>query len=161
MILVGFMGSGKTTIGKNIAEELNKAFVDLDGFIVNEYQMSIPEIFNEYGENGFREREFEALNKVIKSDAIISTGGGIVTYQKSYNLLMNTESNIIYLDTPFEVAYNRIKNDRNRPLTNFNKSDLDDIYKKRRPLYEELTDYTINGCDSVNEIIHNILMHKK
>lgn len=161
MILIGFMGSGKTTVGIEIAKILDKPFIDLDQQIVLENRMTIPDIFNTFGEVGFREREYKALKNVIEEDAIISTGGGIITYPDSYDLLKNISKDIFYLEVPFEISFNRIKNDDNRPLTKSKKSDLKKIYSSRIPLYKELSDYYINGSESINEIIHNILKHKK
>lgn len=161
MILIGFMGSGKTTVGIELAKILDKPFIDLDQQIVLENNMKIPDIFNKFGEAGFRQKEYEALKNVIEKDAIISTGGGIITYPDSFDLLKNISKDIFYLEIPFEISFNRIKNDENRPLTKSKKSDLKKIFEHRIPLYKELSDYSINGSESVNEIIHNILMHKK
>lgn len=161
MILIGFMGSGKTTVGIELAKILDKPFIDLDQQIVLENNMKIPDIFNKFGEAGFRQREYEALKNVIEKDAIISTGGGIITYPDSFDLLRNNSKDIFYLEIPFEISFNRIKNDENRPLTKSKRSDLEKIFEYRIPLYKKLSDYSINGSESVNEIIHNILMHKK
>ena len=161
MILIGFMGSGKTTVGIELAKILDKPFIDLDQQIVLENNMKIPDIFNKFGEAGFRQREYEALKNVIEKDAIISTGGGIITYPDSFDLLRNNSKDIFYLEIPFEISFNRIKNDENRPLTKSKRSDLEKIFEYRIPLYKKLSDYSIDGSESVNEIIHNILMHKK
>ena len=161
MILIGFMGSGKTTVGIELAKILDKPFIDLDQQIVLENNMKIPDIFNKFGEAGFRQREYEALKNVIEKDAIISTGGGIITYPDSFDLLRNNSKDIFYLEIPFEISFNRIKNDENRPLTKSKRSDLEKIFEYRIPLYKKLSDYSINGSESVNEIIHNIVMHKK
>ncbi|HLR39147.1 MAG TPA: shikimate kinase [Jeotgalicoccus sp.] len=161
MILIGFMGSGKTTVGIELAKILDKPFIDLDQQIVLENNMKIPDIFNKFGEAGFRQREYEALKNVIEKDAIISTGGGIITYPDSFDLLRNNSKDIFYLEIPFEISFNRIKNDENRPLTKSKRSDLEKIFEYRIPLYKKLSDYSINGSESVNDIIHNILMHKK
>ena len=161
MILIGFMGSGKTTVGIELAKILDKPFIDLDQQIVLENNMKIPDIFNKFGEAGFRQREYETLKNVIEKDAIISTGGGIIAYPDSFDLLKKISKDIFYLEIPFEISFNRIKNDENRPLTKSKKSDLKKIFEHRIPLYKELSDYSINGSESVNEIIHNILMHKK
>ena len=161
MILIGFMGSGKTTVGIELAKILDKPFIDLDQQIVLENNMKIPDIFNKFGEAGFRQKEYEALKNVIEKDAIISTGGGIITYPDSFDLLRNNSKDIFYLEIPFEISFNRIKNDENRPLTKSKRSDLEKIFEYRIPLYKKLSDYSINGSESVNEIIHNIVMHKK
>ena len=161
MILIGFMGSGKTTVGIELAKILDKPFIDLDQKIVLENNMTIPDIFNKFGEAGFRQREYESLKNVIEKDAIIATGGGIITYPDSFDLLEKISKDIFYLEIPFEISFNRIKNDENRPLTKSKRSDLEKIFECRIPLYKKLSDYSINGSESINEIIHNILMYKK
>lgn len=156
MILIGFMGSGKTTIGTMLANQRNVPFIDLDEYIVKQTGQSIPEIFDAIGEIGFREREFEALDSCINKDAIISTGGGIVTYDKSYIRLKNTNRKIIYLETPFDISYNRIKNDTNRPLVQMEKEKLKVIYESRLNLYQTLADCAINTEQTKSEIVHEI-----
>lgn len=116
LFLCGMMGSGKTTVGKILANKLELPFVDLDNEIEKEAGMSIPEIFQVYGEPTFRELEKKAVfGAAGKSKSIIALGGGtlqnqeIVDHLKKNNLL-------IFLDAPLSVLSKRLRNDTGRPL---------------------------------------------
>jgi shikimate kinase len=124
--LIGFMGSGKTTLGKILAEHLNLDFIDLDSYIESEYNLSVHEIFNKYGEDEFRLVEWSNLNIVSKlNDVIISTGGGTPCFFNNIDF-MNVNGITIFFDEDIDVIYNRLLNDKsNRPLiSNLSNSDL-------------------------------------
>ena len=116
IFICGFMGTGKSTVGKKLAELLEKDFFDLDQEIVNRAGMSIPEIFEQKGEEEFRKLEWKALYDLTqKVKGVIALGGGslqnqhIIDHLKLYGLL-------IFLDTPFATILDRIFSDTNRPL---------------------------------------------
>ncbi|MFH0703143.1 MAG: shikimate kinase [bacterium] len=116
IILIGLMGCGKTTIGRLIAEKLNKKFVDTDELIEKEMQKNINEIFKLYGENFFRELESKIIKKItLEINQVISTGGGIVEIPENIECLKQN-SMIFYLYAPVEELFRRIKNENNRPL---------------------------------------------
>lgn len=120
------MGSGKTTIGKILAEHLNLDFIDLDSYIENKYNLSVHEIFDKYGEDEFRLIEWSNLNTVSKlNDVIISTGGGTPCFFNNIDF-MNVNGITIFFDEDIDVIYNRLLNDKsNRPLiSNLSNPDL-------------------------------------
>ena len=120
------MGSGKTTIGKILAEHLNLDFIDLDSYIENKCNLSVQEIFDKYGEDEFRLIEWSNLNTVSKlNDVIISTGGGTPCFFNNIDF-MNVNGITIFFDEDIDIIYNRLLNDKsNRPLiSNLSNSDL-------------------------------------
>lgn len=120
------MGSGKTTIGKILAEHLNLDFIDLDSYIANKYNLLVHEIFDKYGEDEFRLIEWSNLNTVSKlNDVIISTGGGTPCFFNNIDF-MNVNGITIFFDEDIDVIYNRLLNDKsNRPLiSNLSNPDL-------------------------------------
>ena len=111
--LVGMMGCGKTTIGKLIAKDLNFSFIDTDKLIVEKENRSINKIFEENGEEYFREIETSILIKTLNNDnQIISTGGGIIKKDENIKLLKE-KSIVIYLKADDKTLYERVKNNNN------------------------------------------------
>jgi len=141
--LVGFMGCGKTTVGKKLATALNCQFIDLDEEIVSHTGKSIPTIFEEKGEYGFRKIESEVLKKVSNEVSIISTGGGIVT--RPINIVFMKQNGILfYLETTIETLYKRIHQDSNRPnAVNRSIEELNTLFISRKSFYEK-ADFTIS-----------------
>jgi shikimate kinase len=117
IFLTGYMGSGKTTVGKKLAADLEYEFIDLDHFIETQYGQSIPEIFAAKGEQEFRIMEHNALKKVLgKTDAVVSCGGGTPCYFDNMEL-MNNHGITIYLKMSVNALVNRLLNVKeNRPL---------------------------------------------
>lgn len=116
--LIGFMGTGKSTIGQLLSEELKYDFVDTDKYIEEELKMSINGIFYHYGEEFFREKETEVLKEIIKKEGqIISTGGGLVIKEENRRLLMDNCFVVSLHATPQNI-YFRIKDNKDRPLLN-------------------------------------------
>lgn len=159
--LIGFMGAGKTTLGNQLSEKLNKPLIDLDQFIELDEGMSIPEIFETKGEAYFREKEYLALKKFINEDIILSTGGGIIENPNNKSLFLKNKCNF-WVDTNFETLYNRIVGDLNRPNAvskGYEESLI--LYKSRISRYNEIayirvdTSQSIQACcnDIVNKII--------
>ena len=108
ILLCGFMSCGKTTVGKKLAAFLDYKFMDTDDMIIESTGKSIKEIFNEGGEVRFRDIEHETAKKIqYLNDCVISTGGGLMTYQRNVDVIKN--SIIVYINTDFEVCYNRLK----------------------------------------------------
>ncbi len=161
MFLVGFMGAGKTTVGKLLAAKLGMPFKDCDYYIEEKYNMTISEIFKEHGEEYFREIEAKALIELEKGEpSIIATGGGAVTYPESYELLQNQKC--IYLMYDLKTLHDRIKDDTRRPLVIVNTVEqLRDKLKIRDPLYLQVSDLTIPCSNlSVQDIIRDILRNE-
>ena len=112
--LIGMPGSGKTTIGKLLADKLSKTFVDLDHKIERDALMFVDELFEQYGEKMFRDLETKALEEVSTcDDLVVSTGGGIVKQNRNKPLMKGIT---IYLDTEIDIIESRIKHDFPRPL---------------------------------------------
>ena len=141
-VLLGFMGSGKTTI----ARKLDSDFVDMDALLEDRLGMPIARFFEEKGEAAFRQLEEEVLADLLKTDKVISTGGGIVISPRNRALLKQNPDNI-YLKADFETLYQRISaaKDNQRPLfLNNSKEDLAAIFDERQVWYEEVASKVID-----------------
>ena len=154
-VLLGFMGSGKTTI----ARKLDSDFVDMDALLVDRLGMPIARFFEEKGEAAFRQLEEEVLADLLKTDKVISTGGGIVISPRNRALLKQNSDNI-YLKADFEILYQRISADKDnqRPLFLKNsKEELLAIFKERQAWYEEVASQVVD-VSSLNpdEIIEEL-----
>ena len=161
IFIVGPMASGKSTLGKKLAQTLNIDFIDTDKEIEKKAGAEISWIFEVEGEKGFRERERKALEESIKEDdVVISTGGGIVTVKKNRDLIA-VKGKVIYLKTPLELQLKRTEKDKKRPLlAKGNKRQILEALKKERdPKYEEIADITIdqNGLKNRKSIINEII----
>ena len=137
--LIGMPGSGKTTLGKKIAKEQNRKFVDLDDAFKDEYGITPAQCITQKGEDVFRQMETQIAKKILpQSSLVIATGGGIVTRKENW-FYLRANSKVIYLERPLEFL---LKQDTsNRPLSQNNK--IEKLYKKRTSLYEELCDEKI------------------
>ena len=154
-VLLGFMGSGKTTI----ARKLDSDFVDMDALLEERLGMSIARFFEEKGEVAFRQLEEEVLADLLKTDKVISTGGGIVISPRNRALLKQNPDNI-YLKADFETLYQRISadEDNQRPLFLKNsKEGLAAIFNERQVWYEEVVTKVIDVSKlSPDEIIEEL-----
>ncbi len=116
IVLIGFMGVGKTTIGKKLASRLKKIFYDSDQEIETDLGMSISEIFDRFGEAVFRVKENSVIERLAEyENSVIATGGGVVLNQNNMNLLAK-KGIIVCLTAKPEIIYERVKNDQNLPL---------------------------------------------
>lgn len=114
--LIGFMATGKSTIGPLLAEKLDYTFVDTDDLVETDMKMKITDIFSELGEAVFREAEYKALKKALAMENIVlSTGGGIVLFEQNRRLLKK-KAFVVSLTAHPETIFNRIKGDESRPL---------------------------------------------
>ena len=150
IVLIGMPGCGKSTIGKLLAQELNREFVDADTEIVNGAGVSIPEIFKTQGEEGFRKIETQVLTKLgQKSCLVIATGGGCVTKAENYSLLH--QNGTIYW---IKRDISSLPTD-GRPLSQSGK--LEQMYKVRKPLYERFADCSVFNNTSPGDAVAKIL----
>jgi shikimate kinase len=136
--LVGFMGSGKTTVGKLLADRLGWTFVDLDDDIEAEQHTSIPEIFEKQGEERFRELETEAIRKRVKMvrsgrPMVVALGGGAFVREENYELL-SEHGVTVWLDCPLGVAWRRVSVETNRPLAR-DCGKFGELFEARRSIY--------------------------
>ena len=146
IILIGMPGSGKTTVGKRLAEALNRDFIDTDEMIVKNVGKPIPDIFANGGEKLFRKYEHEA---VLAAGKVISTGGGVVVNDDNFDALKQNGT-IIFLNR--STSY--LPTD-GRPLSQSN--DLNEMFKKRLPLYRKFCDIEADGNDTIENVANNIL----
>lgn len=154
-VLLGFMGAGKSTIARG----LDPDFVDMDALLEDRLGMPIARFFEEKGEAAFRQVEEEVLADLLKTDQVISTGGGIVISHRNRALLKQNPDNI-YLKADFETLYQRISADKDnqRPLfLNNSKEDLAGIFNERQIWYEEVASKVIDVSKlSPEEIIEEL-----
>ncbi len=159
--LIGFMGTGKTAVGKLLAEKLDKDFIELDALIEEKAEKTIPEIFEQDGEIAFREREIEATREVAeKENAVIACGGGIVLNQINVDRLKK-QSVIVYLTASPEVILKRTSSDKDeRPLlvAEDKAAKVDALLKLRKPFYERAADITVDTSElEVTGVVEQIL----
>ena len=159
--LIGFMGTGKTSVGRRVAERLGYKFVDLDEVIVDLAGQEIPAIFAEQGEEYFRDLETKAVRQVVQTDKqVIATGGGVVLRSKNIKQL-KAGGKVVLLKASPEAIYQRTKNDDHRPLLEVEdpRAEIRRLLDKRRSAYDctphqiDTTELTIEAvADKVIEI---------
>ena len=154
-VLLGFMGAGKSTIARG----LDPDYIDMDALIEELLGMSIADFFAEKGEVAFRQVESEVLADLLKTDRVVSTGGGVVISQRNRDLLKINPDNI-YLKADFETLYQRIAADKDnqRPLfLNHSKEELARIFQERQAWYEEVASRVLDVTKlSPEEIIEEL-----
>ena len=142
LILVGMMGSGKTTMGRLLARHLGKVFVDSDEEIIKRTGVTIPHIFDVEGEPGFRLREITALRNLVERDnMVLATVGGAVLDEQNRTMLQQNGI-VIYLKASVHDLWQRTRHDRNRPLlqTGNPHARLTELFQQRDPLYRQVSD---------------------
>jgi shikimate kinase len=147
--LVGLMGAGKTTVGRQLAKRLNRRFFDSDHEIESRTGVRVPVIFDIEGEGGFRQRESRVLAELSReANAVIATGGGIVLAEENRRCLRDTGI-VVYLRAPASVLHERTRHDRNRPLLQVVDplARLNELFCQRDPLYREVADIVVEGRD--------------
>ena len=160
IILVGPMGAGKTTIGRQLAKKLSKEFYDSDHEIEKHTGADISLIFELEGEEGFRKRESQMLKEIVSNkNIVLSTGGGAVLNPENRKLLSDNGI-IIYLKSTAEKLYRRIADDKRRPLiqTDDRLNKIKKILEEREPLYQSLANEIIETQElSIKQITQKIL----
>ena len=167
IILIGPMGSGKSTIGNIIARRLHREFQDSDHFIEERTGVDIARIFDIEGEQGFRDRESNALSELLsQNNRVIATGGGSVLREENQKLLKQ-RGYIIFLDTSVNQQMQRLSRDKKRPLlqTENPRQRLEALFVERRPIYLDLADLAVKtdkrvarrlASDIINQLPENL-----
>jgi len=167
IILIGPMGSGKSTIGNIIARRLYREFEDSDHYIEKRTGVDIARIFDIEGEQGFRDRESSALGELLsQNNRVIATGGGSVLRQENQKLLKQ-HGYIVFLDTSVSQQMHRLARDKKRPLlqTENPRARLEALLEERRPIYLDLADLAVKtdkrvarrlATDIINQLPDNL-----
>lgn len=159
IILCGFMGCGKTTVGKLLAKDMGMTFVDLDIYIEEKQNMTVSQIFEKYGESYFRQLEHKASVELSNLQGkVIATGGGTLTFKENTDVLKKS-GKIILINPSLENISKRLEGDTTRPL--LAKPDkekvMKELYEKRLPLYQAVADITVDGNYPPKTVCQNII----
>ena len=150
IILCGFMGSGKTTVGLELAKIMGRKFIDIDEMIEREDGIAIKAIFTVHGEDYFRDLEHECCKKISQfKNCVVSTGGGALTFERNVTALKQG-GKIVFLDSDFDVICQRIGDSKSRPLFQ-DREKAKALYLERRPKYLSAADYVVDGNMSVRK----------
>ena len=172
IVLVGLMGSGKTTVGKRIAQELGYPFVDSDDVVASVAGKSVREIFSQDGEAVFRQCESDAIQSVLvgrQSSVVLATGGGAVISSENRSLISEQASNVVWLDASVEDLVVRTKQSAARPLLDGDAAaTLQSLSSQRLVWYEEVATVRIDTrgktvakvCSAVMEAIREGADHE-
>lgn len=154
IILIGFMGSGKTTVGKILARQLEKKFMDVDSVIEKEQNSSVIEIFDNKGEEFFRSLEQKCINELTKSTGqVIATGGGVPIYST-----IPENSLVVYIEADFDNIMKRLsaKEHAKRPLLQ-DEIRARGLFEERIGRYKELATFTVDANQKIQTFIHVIV----
>ena len=156
LILVGMMGSGKTTMGRALARHLGKSFVDSDEEIIKRTGVTVPHIFDIEGESGFRLRETATIHDLVgRENSVLATGGGAVLTERNRAMLQQNGI-VIYIKASVHDLWQRTKHDRNRPLLQAGDphAKLNELFQQRDPLYLQVSDIVVqSGKQSVHALM--------
>ena len=153
--LIGFMGTGKSTIASAFSEMQKMKIVEMDDVISEKAGMSIKSIFSEYGEEYFRNLETKLLKEIVQMEnVIVSCGGGVVLRQENISMMKDTGT-IVHLSAKPEEILRRVKNDNKRPLLQGSKNveSKESLMKTRNTSYENAADFTIHTDGKSKEVI--------
>jgi shikimate kinase len=158
IVLVGMMGAGKTHIGKALAAELNLQCIDSDRVIEDKAGMTIPEIFESYGETKFRDSEHRTIIETLDAPpCVLSTGGGALMDARTLAVLKD-RAIMVWIDAPIDIIWNRVK-DSDRPL--LQKPDartvLENLIEQRTPLYAQAHIRAYNDSDNARRAVQHII----
>ncbi len=155
--LIGMMGSGKSTVGRLVADRLGRPFYDTDELVAQGEDSSIPEIFAEEGESGFREREKSIVEEVAsRPSGIVATGGGTILDPANVATMQRSGS-IVYLAVEVEMLSCRLEASDDRPLLAADKDErLHTIASERKELYRSSADVIVDATDLIDTVVANV-----
>ncbi len=159
IILCGFMGCGKSTVGALLAKKTGMSFIDMDSYIEKKEQKTISSIFEEHGEEYFRALEREAAKELAeKNGLVIAAGGGTLVYQANVDTL-KASGKIVLLDISVETVAKRLENDTTRPLLNRPDKEeaMRELYNRRLPLYRAAADIVVDADNSPMQVCMDIM----
>ncbi|HLU22196.1 MAG TPA: shikimate kinase [Bacillaceae bacterium] len=160
IILIGFMGAGKTTIGQLLGQITGLPVIDTDITIVEQEKRTINTIFNQHGEEYFRNVESRVLRQVVNENAVITTGGGIILRAENRQLLKETGSTF-FLECEPNVVVERLAEDDTRPLLkNKSLAEITQMYHNRLPLYKECATCTIDTSTLTMEEVTELILKR-
>lgn len=150
------MGCGKTHVGRTLAQMAGLKFADLDRYIVEKEKMTIPEIFEKFGEPHFRSLEAKYISE-MPDNSVTALGGGAIINDETAKTAKQSGT-VVLIDAPFEVCYERIKDDKNRPLAfNNPREKVKELFDKRHDIYAARADITVSADGTPEEIAGRIL----
>lgn len=147
LVLVGLMGAGKTTVGREYARRKGMRFVDCDHELEARLGVKVATIFEIEGEDGFRRRESQLLEELShQTGLVLATGGGVVLNPDN-RVLLTQRGVVVYLNVPPRILWERTRNDKGRPLLQVPnpRERLETLFRERDPLYREVADIVIDG----------------
>lgn len=159
IVLTGFMGSGKSTVGRLLARQLRFQFLDTDSLIEERVGMEIRDIFAKYGEPYFRDRENAMLESLLhKKRHVISTGGGIVTQERNLKSLRQLGW-VVLLKADPEKIFERVSRNKKRPLlsTPDPHASVIELLEKRQPLYDAAAQFTVDSTSLEVDAVVNVI----
>lgn len=160
LVFIGFMGSGKSVVGWQVARRLGVRFRDLDQELEQAAGCPIPEFFQTAGEAEFRRREADALKEILADGkpAVVATGGGVVTLARNRKRLL-AHGTCIFLDPPFPALLARIRlAGPGRPLADARTDpELETLWQRRRPWYQEVAELTISRPGPIETLVEEVL----
>jgi shikimate kinase len=162
IVLIGFMGAGKSSVGRCLERRIGLARIDTDEVVSAKFGLSIPEIFSRHGEEQFREAETEALRQISPDrQSIIVTGGGIVLRQENVDLLKRV-GKIVWLDADEEKLFERASRRGGRPLlqTETPRKTFSDLLQKRKPLYAMAADIRVDTASLTHDDVADVILNE-
>lgn len=159
IILSGFMGSGKTTVGRTLARALHMRFIDMDRYIEQKTGMTVSAIFAQYGEAHFRALETETVRELSKDKrSVIATGGGTLMRQENVEAFHAGDGRIYFLDVPLAALQERLKNDKRRPLLQVEDRNavIEKLLAERRPKYLAGADEVVEAGAPIPVVVERI-----
>jgi shikimate kinase len=161
IFLIGLMGAGKTTVGRALAKRLGRPFFDSDHEIEARTGVRIPLIFEHEGEEGFRQRESDALDELTQRHAIVLATGGGAPLRAGNRAWLSTRGYVFYLRAQPHDLWLRTRRDKNRPLlqTEDPRARIEGLFAQRDPIYRDCAHFVIEtGRPSINSLVGNVLM---